>query len=215
MDKNEFMRRLTVKLQSLPDDERIAAQRYYEEYFADAGPENEQQVIAELELPEQIANRILAEYRDVALHDPEKQSGEGAEKETADQTQKKEKGRRPIWLIALIVLIALPIIGPIALGIFGIAFGVFAALVGIWLALAIVGLVAAVTGFCVCIGGIITLFTNVAGGVLTIGGGLLTFGIGILLVSLIIWLSFEVLVPLFCWTINKVRRLFRLGGSTV
>ncbi len=60
MTRDEFLRRLSAALESLPDEEREAALEYYEEYFADAGPENEQDVLEELGSPEEAARQILA-----------------------------------------------------------------------------------------------------------------------------------------------------------
>lgn len=59
MRKYEYLYRLEKALKSMPDAEREAAMRYYEEYFEDAGAENEQAVINELGNPEQLARAIL------------------------------------------------------------------------------------------------------------------------------------------------------------
>lgn len=60
MTRDEFLQRLSAALGSLPEEEREAALEYYEEYFADAGPENEQDVLEELGSPEEAARQILA-----------------------------------------------------------------------------------------------------------------------------------------------------------
>lgn len=43
----------------LPEEERDSAMEYYEDYFADAGPENEAQIIDEFGSPELVARQIL------------------------------------------------------------------------------------------------------------------------------------------------------------
>ena len=48
MNRVEYMRRLASLLQDIPVDERVAAMQYYNDYFDDAGAENEAQVIEEL-----------------------------------------------------------------------------------------------------------------------------------------------------------------------
>ena len=48
MNRNEYMAALRRALSVLPEEERASALRYYEEYFDDAGPENEQEVISEI-----------------------------------------------------------------------------------------------------------------------------------------------------------------------
>lgn len=60
MNKNEFMRRLYEGLHVLPQEEINSAMSYYEEYFDDAGPEHELDVIDELEAPEVIVAQLIA-----------------------------------------------------------------------------------------------------------------------------------------------------------
>ncbi|MBD5080925.1 MAG: DUF1700 domain-containing protein [Ruminococcaceae bacterium] len=61
MNKIEFLSRLRIALAPLPEDERDAAMVYYEEFFDDAGVENEQSVIAEFGSPEELAKSIVEE----------------------------------------------------------------------------------------------------------------------------------------------------------
>ena len=58
MNKEEFLRELARLLQNIPDSERIEALQYYEDYFNDAGPENEQKVLEELGTPRKVADTI-------------------------------------------------------------------------------------------------------------------------------------------------------------
>ena len=62
MTRNEFLSELRERLSRLPSAERDAALSYYTEYFDDAGPEHEQDVIHELGSPAAVAARIYAEY---------------------------------------------------------------------------------------------------------------------------------------------------------
>ena len=55
MNRAEYMRELSYLLQDVPDEEREEALQYYEDYFDDAGPDREEQVIAELGRPEKVA----------------------------------------------------------------------------------------------------------------------------------------------------------------
>lgn len=61
MNKRGFLDGLDKKLGILSKEERETAIRYYEEYFDDAGEQNEQSVIAELESIEKVAELILKE----------------------------------------------------------------------------------------------------------------------------------------------------------
>ena len=62
MNRVEFMAELERLLADLPEDERQAAVQYYADYFADAGAENEAEVIRELGSPEKTAESIKADY---------------------------------------------------------------------------------------------------------------------------------------------------------
>ncbi|WP_054743028.1 HAAS signaling domain-containing protein [Cellulosilyticum ruminicola] len=61
MNKWEFLQRLRESLTQMPEEEVNAAIRYYEEYFDEAGEENEGRVVKELGSPEQVAKQISAE----------------------------------------------------------------------------------------------------------------------------------------------------------
>ncbi len=60
MNRIEYMRKLASLLQDVPVKERVAAMQYYNDYFDDAGEENESQVIEELGSPEQVAAEMKA-----------------------------------------------------------------------------------------------------------------------------------------------------------
>ena len=84
MNAYEYLNALRKALDVLPDDERANAIRYYEEYFLDAGPENEQTVIAELGTPEQVAQNILNEYTEIARTAPRQQTDGPQQAEQAE-----------------------------------------------------------------------------------------------------------------------------------
>lgn len=58
MNRAEFMRQLESLLQSIPAAEREEALQYYNDYFDDAGDENEQDVIEALGNPARVAENI-------------------------------------------------------------------------------------------------------------------------------------------------------------
>ena len=60
MSRVEFMRRLAELLADVSPAEREEAIQYYNDYFDDAGTENEQSVIASLGTPEELAKTIKA-----------------------------------------------------------------------------------------------------------------------------------------------------------
>lgn len=64
MNRADFMKNLAGLLVDVPLTEREAAIQYYNDYFDDAGAENEQGVIASLGSPEQLASAIKAGLAD-------------------------------------------------------------------------------------------------------------------------------------------------------
>lgn len=64
MNRAEFMRRLTELLGDVSPMERDEAIQYYNDYFDDAGAENENSVIASLGTPEELARTIKAGLND-------------------------------------------------------------------------------------------------------------------------------------------------------
>lgn len=58
MNRNEFMKQLEALLQNISSAEREEALQYYNDYFDDAGPENEQSVIEALGNPARVAENI-------------------------------------------------------------------------------------------------------------------------------------------------------------
>ncbi len=63
MNKDGFMSQLKGLLADIPEAEREEALQYYDDYFEDAGAENEQSVISSLGSPKNIAENIKAELR--------------------------------------------------------------------------------------------------------------------------------------------------------
>lgn len=61
MRKDEYLNILSDRLKVLPAEEYRDIMEYYTEYFAEAGEENEEEVITELGDVEELAKRILSE----------------------------------------------------------------------------------------------------------------------------------------------------------
>ena len=195
MDKQQFLAELKQLLGDIPAVERDEALEYYEDYFEDAGQENESTILKELESPEKIAFMIKA-----GLRDSDKSIGEFTEtgfsgygpayKDEVANTipNSDDRGfttRRDGKGISLLMIILLILAAPIWVPVFG---GLLAALVGISIgigavifSIAIAGIVCAVCGIIVLIVGIPGMFALPAGGILITGIGLLMIGIGILL----------------------------------
>ena len=114
MSKQEFIRELENELKDMPEKEKSEAVQYYEEYFDEAGEENEEAVIQELGSPKRIAAMIRQDfvsseekqetytegesqdaYRDSAMEDEREESIDAIE--GMAETQKNAGGSSGSW----------------------------------------------------------------------------------------------------------------------
>ena len=204
MNRNEYMAALRRALSVLPEEERANALRYYEEYFDDAGPENEQQVISDLGAPEKVAEQILADYRELTAV-PQQEAG-GA----AGKPRRRWRGVPP-WLLIVLVLLAIPVGIPLLamlIGVIGAAFGILVAAAAVVFAFVVVvplGLLLA--GIILC-GFSFALW------------GLALFALGVLVTLLMIKLCtlfvpplVRGLVAIIRWPFDKLRGRTRSNGG--
>ena len=63
MKKEVFLERLEALLQDIPEEEKRDAIDYYRDYLEEAGPEKEEEVLAEFQSPEHIAEVIRMELQ--------------------------------------------------------------------------------------------------------------------------------------------------------
>jgi uncharacterized membrane protein len=171
MNRSEFFNRLEQGLTKVSREERDAALDYYNEYFDDAGPENEQRVIEELGSPAQIAARIRA---DSAVKQLE-----------GDPKPSMKKGVSAVWLVILAILAA-PIALPLAVGAAALAIGILAALIGVIIALVVSVAACFIGGVVVVASGIAVMATSVPTAIFTVGIGLFVLGASILIGILVV-----------------------------
>lgn len=193
MTRTEYIAKLTKYLRKLPQKDYEEALEYFMEYFEEAGPENEAQVIAELGTPKEAAHEVISRLLD--------------EKIIEDKSSLRNK-TTIIW-IAILAILASPVALPILL--------FFLAMIMTLLMIIFAVIVTALAlTFTLLISGVYTFFTsfsllNVSLASTLFGGGLglLMFG-GALLLLLI---SFEIcklivklITLLIKWLIKKGRK---------
>ncbi len=203
MNRIEFMGELREALSGLPEDERANALRYYEEYFDDA--ENEEQAAQSLGDPRKVAEQILAEYRDLTIPPAV----------AAPPKPKRRKGVSP-WVLAVLVLLALPLGVPLAITLFAVLGTLLLVAV---LVVATAGLVAVVIPLAALIvGGALiatsfVLWSSPASALLTLGAGLVAVTASILFILLLIKLCIlfvppiiRGLVAILRWPIDRLNQ---------
>ena len=99
MTRTEYIAKLTKYLRKLPQKDYEEALEYFMEYFEEAGPENEAQVIAELGTPKEAAYEVISRLLD--------------EKIVEDKSSLRNK--TTILWIAILAVLASPVALPILL----------------------------------------------------------------------------------------------------
>ena len=214
MNRKEFLKQLEELLSDIPEAERRDAMNYYQNYFDDAGVEQEQTILEELGSPEKVAESIK---RDLfgENYDAYVKAKQEKQQETIEKQQRENRTLRNILIVVALVL-TFPIwIGLVALA-FGILVTVFAGLFGV--AVAVIAVVAAClfAGVAVTVIGMIKAVAGFpAVGLIVIAGGLLVFMIGILGVVALVWIFGRI----FPWRIRAIVRLckrpFQKRGAAI
>ncbi|PXV88345.1 putative membrane protein [Lachnotalea glycerini] len=232
MSRKEFMEELENMLENIQKNEREEALQYYNDYFDEAGPENEEQVINELGTPAKVAAIIKT-----SLQENENESGEFTERgysdprftinyEVIDSTNKgnqdtnssqnqrtagrerkyaKETSGGKIALIVILCALAIPVGVPLLGGLIGLFAGVLGLGIGIFVAIVVLALALSIGGVVCFIVGIVTLFSTPTVGVFSCGVGMIMVGIGILFVLLTAVICYK-FIP---WLIRCIVDLFR------
>lgn len=173
MNRQEFMNRLEYLLRGIPASEREDALAYYNDYFDEAGAENEAQVIMELGSPEIVAEKILADVQQDSYRN-------------STDNEKKKLGKTNKILTLVILVLTFPIWFGVGVGLVGAVFGIVVGFIGAAFGLAVGG------GACM-IGGILCLMTAPVDGLVSIAVGALLAAIGVLLAIPCMWLIGDVI----------------------
>lgn len=185
LNKREFLNRLEGCLTGLTSEERKEALGYYEEYFADAGEENEAALLLTLGSPEQVAKQIKAGLL------------------TADEGMFTESGMSGGERALMFVLgvMAFPIILALGATLLGVALGVLGGVLGLSIAALalLVGLFA--VGVALFVAGFPMLIGNPVGGMLCIAAGCLIIAL-FLTLFVLLWLFSGKFFP---WLIQEVK----------
>lgn len=166
MTRNEYMKILTHRLRRLPKDDYSKAVEYFEEYFEEAGPDQEQQAIEDLGSPEEAAKALIVGLAAANVKEPPKTI---------------KKGLSAVW-IAILAVFAAPVAVPMALCVI-----IVAGILLLSLGAVIISVIAAAAGIGAAgivsiAGGAALLFQSFADGVCCIGLGLFCTGIGIIFI---------------------------------
>jgi len=189
MNRAQFLKELRRALESLPFEEREAAITYYEEYFDEAGPEREQETIASLGTPAEIAASLRVEY---ATKAPPKTVKEGGTK---------------AWMI-IVAIFAFPVAIPLMIGLGGAMLGLFGAFFAVVVSLGAATVALFFAGIVTIIGSFGVLVASPVSFLFFLGLGLAALGLSVFLgfaVSRIAVALVGLFTRLLGWVLNKMK----------
>lgn len=214
MNRIDFMKQLESLLQNISPGEREEALQYYNEYFNDAGAENEQAVIEALGNPAKVAENIKRDINgggDAGYQKPQNRAVIQYQ-QTAASAQQPQKESIPTWALVLLIIGGI-LLSPAALGILGGALGTLVGIIAGWFALIFGFGVTALALFVVLlvflVTGIMCMWTDPLVGVALVGGGLVCGALGILFFMLTVAMAGIVTPAVFhgiCKLCNKLRK---------
>lgn len=234
MDRENFIKELSFLLQDISDEDREDAIYYYEDYFAEAGKDNEEKVIRELQSPERVAAIIKAGLNSSFEEDIEysesgmKNSGYDKQDELVINTKVKteeqqgsEKTRKSGFRgnqernrILLMVIIIMSVI--VALPIFGVGFGVlfmiFAVLFCLGFVFAVMGVAITALSCVLIIKGVTLLSTALGAALISIGAGVLCIALALLLFMNVKW-PFTIVPNIIRGTVDVIKSIFNKVGE--
>lgn len=236
MNRFEYMRRLEALLSDISPSEKEEALTYYNDYFNDAGQENEQQVIEELGSPEQVAAGVkeglgLQSYereqdslegeksqnqsapgerdRDAGVQNTRSQNAFSQNNQIPSQPQQKQS--KPAWLITLIVIgliLASPLILALICVVFAVIISVFSLIFGLLIGFGAAAVSLYVTAIACAMLGVVVLPVNALVSGALLGSGCLCAAAGILCMILTVLVAMT--VPAACrGTAWLWRKMFR------
>ncbi len=194
MNRIEFMTELAALLQDVPVEERREAMQYYNDYFDDAGEENEEQVISELGSPAKVAATIKADlgsqagdyteysengYTDSRFDQKEMPAGRAYQRKEEKEPPKTSRALKIVLIIA-IILVGAPVLIPLGVGITLAVLGCVIALFCAFIALVVASVAVAIVGIVVFGVGIATLIPELAVGLALVGTGLILTVLGVI-----------------------------------
>lgn len=209
MNRIEFMRQLESLLQNISPTEREEALQYYNDYFNDAGPESEQDVIEALGNPAKVAENIKRDLYGSGYGDNVYQRN--ADKaviqyQSTAAEAKKENNKMSTGMVVLIVILcvlASPIILSVGAAIVSVLFGLLAAAISTIVGFGAAALVLFVVTVMLLVVGIMCIFYSPLTGVALIGGGLVCGGLSLLFLMLVVAIA-GILLPAMCRGIGSL-----------
>lgn len=201
MDRKRFLEKLAYLLQDIEDVERDEALQYYEDYFDEAGAENETQLINDLGSPERVAAIIKAGLENRFDDDIEfsekgmdnayyKEASEIIEADVIDHENHHEKRKNNFKgnpernrILIILILIGIVILG--FSGLFGVGISALAVVLAVGIGILVGGVICLAGAIACFIRGLIILSATPGMGLIVISAGfaLIALAVGFFVVE--------------------------------
>lgn len=195
MTKTEYLNQLQKYLKRLPKADYENAMEHFTEYFEEAGPEREEQVMQELGTPREAAADLLKNLLDRELTP----LGETVQGETSYLNGKEKHSTGNTVLIACLAVMAAPIAAPLACAAIALLLAVVLVLLSCILVVFCLGFSGVAVGVKLLLRGIVALPYSISGAGMITGTGMIGIGGGMLLF---------VLTFILCTGTGKMAALF-------
>ncbi len=208
MNRSEFIDKLNELLGDIPEAEKTEAISFYNDYFDEAGEENEASVIEDLESPERVAQTIKA-----GLSDKPDENGEYSERgyqnrkfvdreelarrtATRNNTSSNTKTDTPgkVVLIILLCILAAPVVLPLGFAALATVFSIICAMFCIAVGLCLAGVGLLIAGIALIVVGFAKLIVAPFAALCLLGAGFAITGLSIMGILLII-MAASYLIP--------------------
>lgn len=164
-NREDYMKALKHELRKLPKEDFDAALAYFEEYFQEAGQENEQQAMEDLGTPRQAASELIVSLAVKNSQEPVKSD--------------VKRGFSSVW-VGILAVFAAPIALPLALAFVIVIAALGLCVVCLLLALVLTGVAVFASGIASIVVGCLYLFRAPADAMANLGIGILGLGISMI-----------------------------------
>lgn len=197
MNKEQYLNTLKLNLKNMPTQEVEDILQYYEEYFEDAGSENEAEVIEELGNPRALANKLNAE----AIL-------ENIDNKQEDKNVKSTGKISSLWILIAAVCTS-PIWFPVGIALASVIFSLVIAAFAVLGSFGITAVALVVAGIMSVVAGIIAIPAGIADAMIAIGIGIFATGFGCVFLAIVLAL----IKLLYSGIVGICRLLIRKKGD--
>lgn len=187
MTRTDYLKELEKHLKALPKADYQEAMDYFTEYFDEAGPDREQEIILELGMPQEAAREIISNILDRKITEP----------------QKSPLTRLQILWLTLLAICALPIGIPILLAVLSLILSLILLVLSLFALAIMVCLTLFLVGASFLWESLTLIPSPFPVLAMGFGAGLVALGAGLLL-GLLIWLCLKLTLRFIAFLIRKL-----------